>query len=84
MFFECIFSHLSVTAWGSCDPPTEPPNGFASRTFGPPGRQIRKVCIFAPQKWGGLLFLTMILLRKNTPRTGEAGPADYDQGEESP
>ena len=36
-----------MTARGSCDPPTEPPDGFASRVCDAPGRQIRKERIFA-------------------------------------
>ena len=34
----CLFPH-----GGHCVPPTEPPNGFACRTYGTSGRQIRKV-----------------------------------------
>ena len=44
-----------ITLGGLC-PPSGDPLGFASRTFGPPGRQIRKERIFAPQKWERILF----------------------------
>ena len=65
-----------VTARGSNDPPTEPPDGFASRVFDAPGRQIRKVRIFAPAG--------QALLRKNAPRGVHAAAADFHQGEVSP
>ena len=69
---------------GGLCPPIGSPLAFASRPFGTPGRQRRKVCIFAPQKWGGFLFLAIILLRKNTPRGVHAAAADFNQGEGSP
>ena len=35
---------------GLATPLRNPPDGFASRVFDAPGRQIRKERIFAPQK----------------------------------
>ena len=56
-----------------CEPhPTLSPTDLPLAPYGAPGRQIRKECIFAPAG--------QALLRKNAPRTGKAGPADYIEG----
>ena len=61
---------------GDISPSHTTPLGFACQAFDLPGRQIRKVCIFAPG-W-------QANLRKNAPRGVHAAAADYHQGEESP